>query len=76
MNYTAIEAEILHGRITVKEPQKLPEQGRGLLIVLPHMPPANIADRPRSRVRLPLIHGDAKRKINPTPEELDDSLWD
>ena len=29
----------------------------------------------RKRVELPLIRGDGKRIINPTPEELDASLW-
>ena len=27
------------------------------------------------RVELPLIRGDGRRIINPTPEELDASLW-
>jgi hypothetical protein len=30
----------------------------------------------RRRLVLPLIHGDGKRLINPTREELDASLWD
>jgi hypothetical protein len=76
MTYTTIEAEILHGQVTVKEPQKLPDQGRGLLIVLPESPSTERAERPRSRVNLPLIRGKSERKINPTPEELDESLWD
>jgi hypothetical protein len=28
------------------------------------------------RVRLPLVKGDGKRRIDPTREELDASLWD
>lgn len=76
MDYTTIEADILHGQVTVKEPQKLPDQGRGLLIVLPQTRAAEVAARPRVRVKLPLIRGDSTQKINPTPEELDDSLWD
>ena len=30
----------------------------------------------QTRVQLPLIQGDGTIVINPTPEELDDSLWD
>lgn len=76
MNYTTVEAEIDHGRITVRQPEKLPERGRGLLIVLP---PGDTqgGDLPaRPRVKLPLIQGDGVQRINPTAEELDASLWD
>jgi hypothetical protein len=76
MSYTTIEAEINHGTVTVKEPDKLPEHGHGLLIVLSPVEKSEIGDRPRVRVRLPLIQGDGQRLINPTPEELDASLWD
>jgi len=74
MDYTAIEAEVDHGRILVKEPSRLPEQARGLLILFP---PAveSAASSPRQRVVLPLIKGDGKRIINPSPEELDESAW-
>jgi hypothetical protein len=76
MDYTTIEAEIDHGQITVKEPGRLPERGRGLLILLPPGQSSPLTEQPRTRVRLPLIQGTGKRVINPTPEELDGSLWD
>jgi hypothetical protein len=75
MDYTTIEAEIQHGHVLVKEPEKLPNQGRGLLILFP----AETDARPAStghRVQLPLIEGDGKHIINPTREELDESAWD
>lgn len=37
---------------------------------------ATPAETIRRRVKLPLIHGDGKRIINPTPEELDASFWE
>jgi hypothetical protein len=76
MNYTTVEAQIDHGQVTVREPEKLPERGRGLLIVLPAEESTPSTERPRVRVRLPLIRGDGTRLINPTPEDLDASLWD
>lgn len=76
MNYTTVEAQIDHGRVTVMEPEKLPERGRGLLIVLPAEEATQSPRRPRVRVSLPLIRGDGTRLIDPTPEELDASLWD
>jgi len=30
----------------------------------------------RKRIKFPLIKGDGKRVINPSPKELDASLWD
>jgi hypothetical protein len=76
MSYLVFEADIHCGHITVKEPEKLPEQARGLLIVLPDPPLNETTIRPRSRVQLPLIRGNGQQTINPTPEELDGSLWD
>jgi hypothetical protein len=76
MNYTTVEAEIDHGLVTVKEPEKLPDRGRALLIVLPPADQADALAPIRQRARLPLIQGDGKKLINPTPEELDASLWD
>ena len=76
MDYTTIEAEIIHGRITVREPEKLPENGHGLLIVLPSSQADGPTARQRKRVRLPLIQGDGQVTINPTAEQLDASLWD
>jgi len=65
MNYTTVEAEIDHGHVTVKEPDKLPERGRGLLIVLP--PAADESGQSkRGRIKFPIIQGDGSRLINPT----------
>ena len=75
MDYTTIEADIAYGRITVREPEKLPENGHGLLIVLPSVQQDSIA-KSRERVRLPLVQGDGQVVINPTTEDLDASLWD
>jgi hypothetical protein len=76
MSYATFEAQIDHGKVTVSEPEKLPVRGRGLLIVLPPDRQSEGADTGKQRVQLPLIRGDGKRPINPTPEELDASLWD
>lgn len=35
MSYTTVEVEIDHGKVTPKEPEKLPASGRGLLTILP-----------------------------------------
>ncbi len=74
--YRMLEADIDHGRVTVKQPEMLPETGRGLLIVLPEAKAVEAGGLTRRRVRLPLIQGDGLHVINPTPEELDASLWD
>ena len=77
MSYVTVEVEIDHGRIVPREPEKLPQQGNGLLTIL--LPPASEPTKgptpARVRVELPLIRGDGKRIINPTSEELDASLW-
>ena len=77
MSYLTLEAEIQHGRVMVKEPERLPEKGHGLLTILS---PANSGSpeppKPRQRVQLPLIPGDGRRLINPTRDELDAGLWD
>lgn len=75
MEYTALEAEIHDGQITVLQPDKLPAEGRGLLIVLPPAASATQDVLSPRRVALPIICGDGRRTIDPTPEELDDSLW-
>ena len=76
MDYTTIEAEIAHGHISVREPERLPETGHALLIVLPSYQAGNSTGGPQERVRLPLVQGDGQVIINPTAEELDASLWD
>ena len=76
MSYLTVEVEIDHGRIVPCGPEKLPDKGKGLLTIL--LPAGSLAAAPkpvRQRVELPLIRGDGKRIINPTPEELDASLW-
>ena len=76
MSYLTVEVEIDHGRIVPREPEKLPEKGSGLLTIFPSVSRPFEGSMPaRQRVELPLIRGDGKRIINPTPEELDASLW-
>jgi hypothetical protein len=67
-----IEVDIDHGRITARQPQLLPERGTGLLTVTQ---PQEGSSEPR-RVVLPLVRCVPGTIINPTPEDLDDSLWD
>ena len=38
MSYTTVEVEIDHGKVTPKEPEKLPESGHGLLTILAPAP--------------------------------------
>jgi hypothetical protein len=76
MSYVTVEVEIEHGRIAAREPEKLPAKASGLLTIL--LPAGRVAGEPtpvRQRIALPLIRGDGKRIINPSPEELDASLW-
>ncbi len=75
MSYRTVEVKFEHGKVVPNELEKLPETGAGLLTILST---SNVEERPRAgtRIELPLIHGDGKRIINPTPEELDASLWD
>lgn len=76
MSYVTVEVDIDHGRIVPREPEKLPQQGNGLLTILPPASePTKGLTSARVRVELPLIRGDGKRIINPTSEELDASLW-
>ena len=76
MSYLTVEVEIDHGRIVPRQPQKLPETGCGLLTIFPPASnPSTGQKQIRERVKLPLIRGDGKHLINPTPEELDASLW-
>ena len=76
MSYLTVEVEIDHGRIVPRGQEKLPESGNGLLTILQPVGGPSAGPKPvRQRVELPLIRGDGKRLINPTPEELDASLW-
>ncbi len=77
MSYVTLEVKIERGKVVPREPERLPETGNGLLTLLPaddHVQVHPALPR-RQRVELPLIRGDGKRLINPTPEELDASLW-
>ncbi|MEK7675050.1 MAG: hypothetical protein AAB676_04330 [Verrucomicrobiota bacterium] len=77
MSYLTLEVEIDHGKVVPKEPDKMPESGRGLLTILqPVAGQTSGAKRVRQRIQVPLIRGDGTHIINPTPEELDASLWD
>ncbi len=77
MSYVTVEVEIDHGRIVPREPETLPEKGNGLLTILPPMGPRSEGPKPvRQRVELPLIRCKPGTVINPTPRELDASLWD
>jgi hypothetical protein len=73
MGSITVEVDIEHGRLTARQPHLLPETGSGLLTILP---PAESDALPRSRVNLPLVRCAPGTLLNPTAEELDDSLWD
>jgi hypothetical protein len=68
-----VEVVIEHGRLIARQPHLLPEMGIGLLTIVP---PGEGNVPLRSRVRLPLVHCVRGSLLNPTAEELDDSLWD
>jgi hypothetical protein len=74
MSYISIEVDIDHGRIVAKEPEKLPLTAKGVLTIF------NSGDSSPSpagkRVKLPLIEGNGKKKINVTTSEIDAALWD
>jgi hypothetical protein len=77
VSYLTLEVAIDHGKVVPTEPDRLPETGRGLLTILPSKAVSSASKKAQhSRVKLPLIRGDGSRMINPTPEELDASLWD
>jgi hypothetical protein len=71
MGSITVEVDIEHGRLTARQPDLLPETGTGLLTILP---PAESGHLPRKRVTLPLVRCVPGTLINPTAEELDDSL--
>ena len=75
MSYVTVEVDIEHGRIIAREPEKLPVKATGLLTILQPNGSQAGTEVGRQRVQLPLIRGDGQRIINPTPEELDASLW-
>jgi hypothetical protein len=75
MSYVTVEVSIQHGHIVAKEPDQLPENATGLLTILPTKYGDCRTSPARKKAELPLIHGDGKRIINPTPQDLDVSLW-
>lgn len=72
MSLIAVEVEIDDGVLTAREPHRLPKHGVGLLTVLT---PEEPLDGHRRRVFLPLVHCVPGTVVNPTVEDLDDSLW-
>ena len=76
MSYVTLEVEIDHGRVVPRGREGLPEKGNGLLTILHPQSTAGDVPKPlRQRVELPLVRGDGRRIINPTPAELDASYW-
>ncbi len=73
MDSITVQVDIEHGRLTARQPHLLPETGIGLLTILPA---SEDCVPPRSRVSLPLVRCVPGTLLNPTAEELDDSLWD
>ena len=71
MGQITVEVDIEHGRLTARQPHLLPETGIGILTILP---PGEGSAPPRSRVSLPLVRCVRGTLLNPTAEELDDSL--
>ncbi len=45
MSYLTLEVDIDHGKVVPKEPDKMPESGRGLLTIL--QPGSSVAPEPR-----------------------------
>ena len=73
MKYRTVEVVIDQGRIVPRDPDDLPDSGNGLLTIFDNSPaPVD----PAQRVQLPLIRGNGDHLINPSPEDLDASLWD
>jgi len=75
MSYVTVKVEIEGGRVVPLEPGKLPTKGTGLLTILPAAADTAKMACGSKRVELPLIHGDGKRIINPSAEDLDKSAW-
>ena len=58
MSYVTVEVDIREGRITTREPEKLPDKASGLLTILPAVGHQDSASMPlRQRTELPLIRG-------------------
>lgn len=72
MGPITVEVDIEHGRLTARQPHLLPETGTGLLTILT---PAEGSAPSRTRVSLPIVRCVPGTILDPTAEELDDSLW-
>jgi hypothetical protein len=67
-----IEVDIDHGRLTPRQPHLLPETGTGLLTIVTPAKGSTVSPR---RVSLPIVRCAPGTILDPTAEELDDSLW-
>ena len=72
MSLITVEVEIDHGSLLARDSHLLPERGIGLLTVVSSDDVPRVA---RNRVSLPLVHCVPGTIVNPTAEELDESLW-
>ncbi len=72
MDSITVEVDIEHGKLTARQPHLLPETGTGLLTVLSA---GESVLPPQRRVSLPLVRCAPGTQLNPTVEELDDSVW-
>ena len=72
MSLITVEVEIDHGTLVAKDSHLLPERGVGLLTVVRS---DEVPRGKKSRVDLPLVHCVPGTIVNPTAEELDESLW-
>ncbi len=72
MSLITVEVEIDHGTLMAKDSHLLPERGVGLLTVVRS---DEVPRKNKSRVDLPLVHCVPGTIVNPTAEELDESLW-
>ena len=72
MSLITVEVEIDHGSLTTRDSHLLPERGVGLLTVVRS---EDVTREKKSRVDFPLVHCVPGSIVNPTTEELDESLW-
>lgn len=72
MSLITVEVKIDHGSLTARDSHLLPERGVGLLTVVRS---EDVVDGKKSRVELPLVHCVPGTLVNPTAEDLDESLW-
>ena len=72
MSLITVEVEIDHGSLMARDSHLLPDRGVGLLTVVRS---EESPQREKHRVELPLVHCVPGSIVNPTTEELDESLW-